>query len=347
MPRTNTHSHARRATKEHMSLATADKVAEFVAKTYSHESDEIYFRWFGGEPLVNTKVITRICEYARARGISYFSSTSTNGLLLNEEMLELGRKVWNLKKVRFSLDGMGEVHNSRKRFVGYRGNPFDETMGNVDRAIKSGMQVVVRLTIDLNNADSISDLAEMLINRYAGVSNLKLYSKCIFSEVSIDKYKREPDAVKELLKINSELTERVMATGLYDCERLAPAGLRTYYCAANDPHKVVISPTGALCSCECNCVHTEFWGDVINGITDTKRYEKWHSVATVRKSECTKCSMLPVCTPFVDICPSDYFSCHDRFFTTMRLFMRENYRRFLVGRPLLPDSDTFDKFKFN
>ena len=330
--------------REHMSLATADKVANYVSRTYSRDSDEIYFRWFGGEPLVNPRVITRICERAKECGIRYYSSTSTNGLLLDAQMLKLGQEVWNLKKVRFSFDGVGSVHNSRKNFSGCNGDPYEITMLNLDRAINSGIRVVVRLTIDLANAESIGQLSDLLIGRYAGSHNLTLYSKCIFSEVSKSKYQRFPEAVKELLKINANLTEKLLMSGLYDCERLAPAGLRTYYCAANDPHKVVISPNGALCSCECNCVRTEFWGDVESGITDQERYGKWHSPPAIDGSKCSKCPMLPVCTPYVTTCPSDYFSCEDRFFTTMRLFVRENYRRFIANEALLPDSDTFDKY---
>lgn len=328
--------------RKHMDAEVADKVVSYIESTYSRTSDEVYFRWFGGEPLVNSRIITYICNRVKAKGIPFYSTTSTNGLLLNPGLIETAKTVWNLRKVRFSFDGLGEVHNKRKNFIGFTGNPFEVTLNNLDYAVRAGLRVVVRLTLDINNATSLFDLAELLISRYGG-KNLALYSKCIFSEVSEARYKADPVAVADVLKANAKLTDYILRNGMYDYERLAPSGLRTYFCAANDPHKVVISPDGNLCSCECNCVETEYWGNVFDGITDAECYEKWHRVPPVEQ-KCLSCPLLPVCTPFIRTCPADYFSCHDRFETTMRLFMLENYRRHRNGLPLLPDSESFVRF---
>ena len=44
---------------EHMSIETADKVVNYIIKT-AKKDKIIYLRWFGGEPLINTKVIDYI-----------------------------------------------------------------------------------------------------------------------------------------------------------------------------------------------------------------------------------------------------------------------------------------------
>ncbi len=330
--------------RKHMDVSTADKVASYIKSSYSRTADEIYLRWFGGEPLVNTRIISHICKQVKEIGIPFYSTTSTNGLLLDKDLIKIAMSEWNLKKVRFSFDGLGDVHNKRKNFIGFKGDPFGVTLNNMDSAILAGLRVVVRLTLDLANSASLSDLATMLISRYNGCKNVALYSKCIFSEVSQDKYKSNSKDVAALLEANASLTEFLINSGMYDYERLAPAGLRTYFCAANDPYKVVISPSGELCSCECNCVKSECWGDVVHGVTNNACYEKWHCAPKI-DGKCKDCPLLPVCTPYASICPSDYFSCHDRFETTMRLFMIENYRRHKNGLPLLLDSETFASYR--
>ena len=145
--------------REHMDANTADKVVSYIKSTYSRTSDEIYFRWFGGEPLVNARIISHICNQVNEAGIPFYSTTSTNGLLLDKELIKMARSVWNLKKVRFSFDGLGDVHNKRKNFIGFKGNPFEVTLKNMDCAISSGLRVVVRLTLDLANSSSLFDLA--------------------------------------------------------------------------------------------------------------------------------------------------------------------------------------------
>ena len=332
--------------QENMDASIADKVVAFIESTYSKTSDEIYFRWFGGEPLINANIITYISKQIKEKKIPFFSTISTNGLLFNDELISIAKSIWNLNKVRFSFDGMEEVHNRRKNYVVSNGNPFKITLNNLDSAVKAGLRVVVRLTLDTTNAYSLFDLANLLISRYGGNNNITIYSKCIFSEVSKEKFKFNPKSVEETLKLNANLTNFLLESEMYDYERLAPIGLRTYYCAANDPHKVVISPRGNLCSCECNCVKTEYWGDVVDKISNRSCYDKWHIVPKV-DFKCQTCPLLPVCTPFQSICPSDYFSCHDRFETTMRLFMLENYKRYKNGKPLLKDSENFYEFSLS
>ena len=46
---------------EHMSYQTADALIEFIVKN-CRENSHIVLEWFGGEPLVNEKIIDYICE---------------------------------------------------------------------------------------------------------------------------------------------------------------------------------------------------------------------------------------------------------------------------------------------
>lgn len=94
-----------------MGKETALQAVDFVA---SHvDGGPLLLKFFGGEPLIGIDVIRAIVAEIERRGIECEKLIATNGLLLDEDIIDF------LAAKRFqtfiSLDGPGEVHDAHRR----------------------------------------------------------------------------------------------------------------------------------------------------------------------------------------------------------------------------------------
>mgnify|MGYP003300582076 CR=1 FL=1 len=95
-----------------MPVETGKKAIDFLL-THSGNRHNLELDFFGGEPLMNFKVVKQIVEYARSREAEYnkkFRFTiTTNGLLLDDEKIEFINK--EMSNVVLSIDGRKEVND--------------------------------------------------------------------------------------------------------------------------------------------------------------------------------------------------------------------------------------------
>ena len=286
-----------------MSADVAEEIISYITKTHAPHK-KIHLRWFGGEPLVNSKVIDIICSGLTKNGIDFFSTMSSNGVLFSSEILEKVQD-WKLKHVRISLDGFGKEHDIRKGFA-TDGNIFESVIKNIDMIADRNIEVNVRLTIDSKSIDNMEKLATWLIDRYRSYKNVTIYNRCVFEEFSSKSYHASPISVSKIFKKIQQLDNLLLKNGMYDMSRIAPVGFQTYYCAASDPHAIVIDPKGRLCGCESINNETRYWGNIWDGVTDEEYRRTWHDCEI--RLKCKECAFLPVCTPF-DKCSIDFFDC--------------------------------------
>ena len=95
-----------------MSFEVGKKALDFlVAHSGANKNLEVDF--FGGEPTMNFDVVKRIVEYGRsieeANQKKFRFTLTTNGVLLNEEIMEFCNK--EMGNVELSIDGRKEVHD--------------------------------------------------------------------------------------------------------------------------------------------------------------------------------------------------------------------------------------------
>ena len=95
-----------------MSLETGKHAIDFLLEN-SGDRPNLELDFFGGEPLMNFKVVKQIVEYARSREKEYnkkFRFTiTTNGLLLDDEKIDFINK--EMSNVVLSIDGRKEVND--------------------------------------------------------------------------------------------------------------------------------------------------------------------------------------------------------------------------------------------
>ncbi|MBO5250272.1 MAG: radical SAM protein [Muribaculaceae bacterium] len=310
-----------------MTVDKANKVADYIINTHS-PSQPIYIRWFGGEPLVNTRVIDIISKRLNEKNVNFFSTMSTNGLACTPEIILRATQLWRMSKIRISLDGWGEDHNKRKLFVGTK-DGFSTILSNMDAIISSGLMLSVRLNLDRYNYESLLKLSDYLIERFSKCPNFNMYCRCLFDDISIDAFENNRSQMQELLAQCYSLEKKLIDNNVYDCERLAPNGFRTFFCAAHDPRKIVITPSGGVCKCECLASDKVSWGKIGEKIENQEIYDTWHKDINLVRDKCRHCSLLPLCSPY-NVCPSQ-IHCVTRFEHTLQLYLEESYDRWLQG----------------
>ena len=79
-----------------MTQETAEKVVEYIIKNVT-ESDEVVFRWFGGEPLVGDRIIDYITENVDKHfdgKLKFSSIITTNGFNISDDLIKRAKEKW-------------------------------------------------------------------------------------------------------------------------------------------------------------------------------------------------------------------------------------------------------------
>lgn len=144
----NTRSHSNNI----MTFQTAKKAIDFYAK-HSIDNDVKTIGFYGGEPLLNFKLIKEVIEYANEifKGKEIVYSITTNGTLLNDNIIDFFEE--NNVMLTVSLDGPKIIHDKNRRFLN-GGGSYDVVMNNLNKVkekSKKEMPFNINMVIDPEN----------------------------------------------------------------------------------------------------------------------------------------------------------------------------------------------------
>lgn len=302
-----------------MTQETADKVVNYIVAHRGKGSVKI--RWFGGEPLINTQVIDRICSDLAAKNIPFKSSMVSNGYLFDESKVQKATVLWQLKKVQITIDGTKETYNKVKNYVYSGVNAFDRVLNNIQLLTDAGIHVKVRLNVDLNNIDEMSELVTQLYERFGNNKHLTVYSFALYGQ------QRTPSDNAALFDKRIQLVKKITEYG-YRKERKLPRDIKFANCSANDDQSVIISPAGFLGKCSLY-VDREFFGHIDQEEQDESIIQRFKK--RVETPECSTCFHYPRCGKLV-MCaygaPCTPERRKDRLYKTIEA-MKNEYRDFL------------------
>lgn len=113
----NTRTHA----DYDMDFDTAKKAIDLYLE-HSYEMDMLTVAFYGGEPLLNFKLIKQCVDYIKPKimGRQIIYSMTTNGTLLNETIIEF--LVQNNFNVMISMDGSQKEHDQHRKFQNGKGS---------------------------------------------------------------------------------------------------------------------------------------------------------------------------------------------------------------------------------
>ncbi|MBQ5494974.1 MAG: radical SAM protein [Prevotella sp.] len=313
---------------------TAETASQVVRYIVAHRGDEkITLRWFGGEPLVNVKMIDQICMELSEQGVPFRSTMTSNGYLIDADMVQRARDLWQLRSVQITLDGTEQTYNRVKDYV-YRGvNAFERVLQNIAMLTAAGIRVSIRLNVDKHNIGEMAELVQLLHQRFGTNEHLSIYSHELFVE-------RTPEDEAEIFAQQTQLAQQIAACGYKNHKRGLQKDIRLNHCMADGDGSVVIAPDGNLGKCE-HYIDSNFFGHI-----DSEEHDK----AVLRKFKerqagidaCATCFYYPQCIRLV-MC-ADEFDCtsgkQQYLLSKMKEAMKYEYERYLCKNDKEQDDET-------
>ena len=285
--------HGRRAL---MSYEVGKKALDFlVANSGSRRNLEVDF--FGGEPLMNWKVVKELVAYGRELEKQYdkhFRFTlTTNGVLLNEEVQEFVNR--EMDNVVLSLDGRKEVNDRMRPFRNGKGS-YDLIVPKFQKfAEKRGdRDYFVRGTFTHNNLDFGKDVLH-----FADLGFKKMSVEPVVApdeEPYVIKEADLPQILEEYDRLAAEYVKRHkegrgftffhfmldLTQGPCVAKRLSGCGSGTEYLA--------VTPWGDLYPCHQFVGNEDFLlGNVDTGVTNTAVRDEFKLCNVYAKDKCRDC----------------------------------------------------------
>ena len=317
---------------------TANKTADFIIK--NHNGSPITINWFGGEPLFNTSAMDIICYRLKDAGISYTTSTTSNGYLFNDENVSKCIDLWNLNRVQISMDGTEAVYNKAKRYIYKEGNPFQIVMDNIQRLLDRGICVAVRVNMDFHNIEDLHVFTEDLARRFGSYRKFFMYAHLIIDETKEWYEHHSLEEWTTLYEEKARLEKKMLDLGIYSkrSPRLAKKP-PMIACMAENSNSIVIAPDGRLGVCE-HYSETEIIGHLDSPERDqaviNSFRQHWEDIP-----ECDTCVWYPQCVRLKK-CPYTMACIQPERKDTLdnlAAAMRYEYRRWLEN---IQEDDNFE-----
>lgn len=170
-----------------MDITTAKKSVDFLIENSKRDNLGICF--FGGEPLLNFKLIKEVVEYCNEKekeiGKKFAFSMTSNGTLLNDEIEEFIIK--NHIKLQISIDGDKETHDLNRYYSG--------KIGSHDTVLKKTKSLREKGLLDARGTVTTSKLD--LIHTYDYLRSIgfdKIALSPAFNLLEVEEYDRLADA---------------------------------------------------------------------------------------------------------------------------------------------------------
>lgn len=279
-----------------MTDEVANKVADFIINVRD-ENKPVSIGWFGGEPTFNTKPMDIIYDRLIEENIPYTSSMISNGYLINDELCNKFVEKYKINNVQITIDGIGNKYNRVKNYIYEKEeSAFDIVMDNIERLLKAGISVSVRMNLDLHNYESLKHLVYFLRNRFNSYGDLiHPYVYPIFEETAERNEEHRAEVFKHLEEIlyildECNFTQRAQLR----------AGLRLRHCMVDSTDSILIGPKGDIGLCE-HYTTDHFFSHIDN--YEEKDWEVIKSFRTYLKpiEICRTCPLLPSCLR-IDLC---------------------------------------------
>ena len=273
------------SSRESMSVETAHKVAKYILNTQGN-AKRLVVTWFGGEPLLNSRIIDCISSDILSElndNVEYSSYMITNGILFDSALVEKAVCDWKLEGLQITLDGLKDTYETIKGFSSC--NAFERIIENIHLLLLSGINVTIRLNYDRNNLSEILNLIDYLGNEFATFKNLFIYAYRIMSDDCEDNSKRA-----------SADTDIIIWDKLYEngfCEDiLGSIGSNLVPCTAGSLYNLMFLPNGNLGKCAQAIAKGDIIGNIETGVRNAK-VARW--CCGVISDNCKKCNLFPAC----------------------------------------------------
>lgn len=296
---------AKKITNFPMNEKVADKALEFFAKQTQKDNkqfdDEKEIIFYGGEPLLNFKILKYIVERSKyyqeknllSKKLNF--SIVTNGLLLDDEKI-LYLRDHNIN-VSISIDGADVFANSNR--IDKKGKCiYDKLIKKLKYAKKLGLEFGISVTLTENSICDINKLLKL-------IEEIDIKSVCFNILLSNESYEVDKHYYIDATDFIIEFYKQTKNKGIYEerfmrkLKSFAESNIYFSDCAATSGSQIVITPDGDVGICHgCTQNRDYFIGSIFDNdlvVDKNKDIIKWSKLIPIFKSECETCSALGIC----------------------------------------------------
>ena len=288
--------------RESMSEETAKAAVDFlIANSGNRKVLEMDF--FGGEPLMNLGVIKATVAYAKEQaakvGKKFLFTTTTNALLLNDDVIEFFNA--EMENVVLSLDGRKEVHDAIRKSVNGKVT-YDLIIDKIKKFVemRGDKSYYVRGTFTAKNLDFAKDVLFIADQGFDSISMEPVVTDIDDLQIKDSHLPRINEEYENLcdeyLKCYAEGKGFNFFHFNIDLEGGPCLSKRVSACGAGNEYFSVL-PNGDLYPCHQFASDKEFYmGNVWDGITKPEIRETFKNSCLFTREKCGDCFAKFVCS---------------------------------------------------
>ena len=307
-----------------MSTAVQSDIVRLVRRYFKSGTKRLDVTWYGGEPLLAFSVVEllskRLLALSGEFGSEYAAQIVTNGTLLTHEMARQLAS-WNVKRAQITLDGVPQLHNTRR--VAKNGKPtFYRILDGIEAAaahmhVSLRSMYVARLRRVWRNCFRSSPRGGLtgVVSLYAAPlqkvpgheTRWPHAPQAQLRSVMHQSGSGQLDVLdsREAADLELRLNDLLWKYGFAVSNRLPEP--RSTTCMADEEHSWLIEANGDVQKCYWTAgLRAEAAGRLAEeGIVPREPYRKWQDWTEFRNTGCLQCIMLPIC---LGRCPLKHLS---------------------------------------
>ena len=285
-----------------MTEDTAQQLVKF-AKQYYRDYHRIQINWFGGEPLLNSKVIKLITDELIKAGFTLTTHVTTNGSLLTPNIIDYFKCNYEHCSFQITVDDIGEAYYNVKRYIDLtEDTAFDTIISNIKLLLKNNIRTRIRINFLKEKFSHAVEIFDYLDKLFKGLPAPDIY----FAPLSFDHKEsyRNRDEVKPQehthLSLMKFYTDRSV---VYDKANLYKNTLinlslkpKAIPCGACRDHNLTITAEGLIFKCHRIVTDNKYSiGNVYDGVQADSKYNRIFIGKEYEDSKCLKCNVYPIC----------------------------------------------------
>lgn len=284
--------------KQNMTLKVAEQISKFILK--QPKKEKVYIHWFGGEPLLNVKVIDRVMsdiyDHLKNNGTQVFVYFTSNGSILDKELAKIAKQKWHANQFQITIDDLGEKYNEIKNYINKKYD-FNRVIDNIGFLLENEISVILRINYIPSETQKVKKIIDFIYNKFEKYCDNKLlvFSPAPIFNSNLNGNLKDCVSLKKLNVYNMlEPNIYLINKGLLSVEDGMDLKYKGGSCYACHQGSFVINPKGELFKCTVAINDSKAKvGDVYNGIDRNRTYFKW--ITPVLPKKCNKCKFLPIC----------------------------------------------------
>lgn len=277
-----------------MSEKTAFDSVDFLIN--NSDDEELFITFFGGEPLLNFKLIKEVVEYCKKReidaGRKFRYSITTNGTLINKEIEKFLKD--NKFIMQISIDGEKEKHNANRYDINGIGSY--ETVIKKTENLRKDSLISARATVSSNNMGYV-EIFEHLVSLGFRVVPIAIAKNMLKDSDYNELYKEYEKYISHFEKLiqmgNIEKAKKMI--DLYSAIEKIEYGSERYLGCGVARNMYAVDIDGRLYPCHRFVANKEYsLGDIKNGVS-TKKSEFIKNLHIGNHEQCKDCWAQNLC----------------------------------------------------